>query len=98
LGGEDGLLDEEFDAEIWADEKIIAQTLLEERINEDRFMMENNCFDLVPSTIKEGIPEIVKNKDPLFCPDHIVQIPKGGKDLTIEHLLDNYFMTRMLNN
>lgn len=98
LGGEGGLLDEEFHAEKWVDEKIQAQILLDSRIDEDRFMQINDCFEVITQSLKEEIPQFDKSKDSLFSPDHIVQIPKGGKELTIEHLLDNYFMTRMLNN
>lgn len=98
LGGEGGLLDEEFHQEKWQKEKVEAQSFLEERITEDRFMMENGHFDVMAELMSETIPEFDHLAEDLYCPDHIVQTPSSGKTLTIEHLLDNYFMTRMINN
>lgn len=98
LGGEGGLLEDEFDQQKWQKEKIQAQTLLDDRMNEDKFMMENNHFDTLIDAVKDKVPDFDQDNDTLYCPDHVVQIPSGDKALRIEDLLDNYFMTRMLNN
>lgn len=98
LGGEGGLLAEEFDAEKWADEKTMAQQKLDALIEEDRFMMENGNFELLLSKVDKEFPYVNPDVQDVFCPDHIVKIPKGDQDLRIEDCLDNYFITRMLNN
>jgi hypothetical protein len=67
-------------------------------IEEDRFMMENKNFELLLKNVEDEFPFIKKETQDVFCPDHIVQIPKGGQQLRIEDCLDNYFITRMLNN
>ena len=98
LGGEGGLLQQEFDKEKWQSEKVLAQEMLEARIAADREHMTNCHFDLAAHTISENIPNLNKRSESLFCPDHIEVIPSSGVALSIEQLLDNYFMTRMLNN
>lgn len=98
LGGEGGLREEEFDQERWQNEKVVAQAMLESRISEDRASMTNGHFDVMAHKIAENIPGFNKRNDVLFSPDHIEVIPTSGVALSIEQLLDNYFMTRMLNN
>jgi len=72
--------------------------MLDARITEDRKMMINSHFDIAAHQISEKIPGFDKRSEFLYSPDHIEVIPTSGVALSIEQLLDNYFMTRMLNN
>lgn len=98
LGGDGGLLQEEFDKEKWQHDKVSAQALLDARIADDRSGMVGGHFDVQARKISENIPSFDKRSEFLLSPDHIEVIPTSGVALSIDQLLDNYFMTRMLNN
>ena len=101
LGGEDGLLAEEFHAEKWADEKTEAQRKFDERKQEAHFLMaDHSNFELNLSSVVEEVPHFeTKEGNSLWIPKHIEKIPKGGNEaLKIEDCLESYFTTRLINN
>lgn len=72
--------------------------MLETKIEQDRQFMTNGHFDIGAKKISEKIPGFDRKTEHLYSPDHIEVIPTSAVALSIEQLLDNYFMTRMLNN
>lgn len=84
----------------WADQKDEAALKLDEKLEKDGKKCVKGFYQIdLKNFGNELIPNFEKNTDKLFTPDHIIpKVNEESNQISLEHLLEGFFKTNLLNN
>lgn len=87
------------DGEKYAEEKDAAAIKLDEKLERDNKKCVKGFWEIdIKNFGEELIPNFDKAKDKLFTPDHVIPEEKEIVEISLEHLLKDFFKTNLLNN